>query len=178
MNNDTLATIDDVEFRLYSNYTTASVPLSNNNMKSANGKFSVLAGYIFGGNKESQSIAMTSPVIYQMEENAYFSFLMPESLKGKKLPVPNDSSIEFHDIVNQHVAVITFGGFANEDKVEKFHKKLKLKLQEIGLTVNDKHIVAVYQPPYQLVGRKNEIWIELIEEELNKLDLLKKIKKY
>ena len=33
MNKDSLATIDDVEFRLYSNYTTASVPLSNNNMK-------------------------------------------------------------------------------------------------------------------------------------------------
>ena len=174
MNNVTLAIIDEVEFRVYSHYTTASVPLSNNNMKSANGKFSILAGYIFGGNKESQSIAMTSPVIYEMKEKASFSFLMPESLTGKKLPVPNDPTIEFHDVVNQHVAVINFGGFAKEKRVQKQHKKLKSKLQNLGLTIGDKHIVAVYQPPYQLVGRKNEIWIELKEAELNKLLLSKK----
>ena len=174
MDNNTLATIEGVEFRVYNHYTTASVPLSNNKMSSANGKFSVLAGYIFGGNKESQSIAMTSPVIYEMEEKSYFSFLMPESLPGEKLPVPNDPSIEFHDVVNQHVAVINFGGFANESKVKKYHKKLKLQLQQIGFTVDDKHIVAVYQPPYQLVGRENEIWIELKEQELKELVLSKK----
>ena len=170
-NNKKLASIDNIEFRVYSHYTKASVPLTNNNMRSANGKFSILAGYIFGGNQKGQSIAMTSPVIYEMEEQSYFSFLMPESLTGSEMPKPNDTSIEFHEVKNQHVAVLSFGGFAKEDKVKKYHLQLKQKLEEIGFTVDDKHIVAVYQPPYQLIDRKNEIWIEIKKEELNKLVL-------
>ena len=66
---------------------------------------------------------------------------------------------------------MSFGGFAKEDKVKKYHLQLKQKLEEIGFTVDDKHIVAVYQPPYQLIDRNNEIWIEIKKEELNKLVL-------
>ncbi len=174
MNNKKLATIDNIEFREYSHYTKASVPMSNNSMQSANGKFSILAGYIFGGNQDGKSIAMTSPVLFEMEEKAYFSFLMPESLYGKEIPEPNDSSIEFHDVVNQYVAVISFAGFAKDKKVKKYHKLLKQKLFSLGITVDKNHIVAVYQPPYQLIDRKNEIWIEIKKVELDKLLLVYK----
>ena len=74
MDNLKLRTIDDIEFRVYAQYSTISVPLAKKEINSADGKFSVLANYIFGGNKENQKIAMTSPVIYEMEENSYFSF--------------------------------------------------------------------------------------------------------
>jgi hypothetical protein len=169
MNNKILGTIGNVEFRIYSQYTKASVPISNSNMKSANGKFSILAGYIFGGNQQKKYIAMTSPVIYEMEEKSYFSFLMPESLAGKDIPKPNDASIEFNDVINQHVAVISFTGFANDNNVKKHHDQLKNKLINLGLTVDDNHIIAIYQPPYQLIARKNEIWIEIDKNELDKL---------
>lgn len=165
MDNLKLSTIDDIEFRVYAQYSTISVPLNKKEISSADGKFSVLANYIFGGNKESQKIAMTSPVIYEMEESSYFSFLVPESLSGTKLPTPNDPSIEFHNVYNQHVAVITFGGFSNEKTVKKHHDKLKKKLIELGFSIGDNYIVAVYQPPYQMLNRKNEIWIEINKEE-------------
>ena len=169
MNNKIIGTIDNIEFRIYNQYTKASVPISNSNMKSANGKFSILAGYIFGGNQQKQSIAMTSPVIYEMEEKSYFSFLMPESLTVQELPKPNNNSIEINDVVNQHVAVISFGGFANDNKVKKYHAQLKNKLIDLGLKVDNNHIVAVYQPPYQFIDRTNEIWIEISKNDLDGL---------
>ena len=169
MNNKIVGTIDNIEFRIYNQYTKASVPISNSNMKSANGKFSILAGYIFGGNQQKKSIAMTSPVIYEMEEKSYFSFLMPESLSGQELPKPNNNSIEINDVVNQHVAVISFGGFANDNKVKKYHAQLKNKLIDLGLKVDNNHIVAVYQPPYQFIDRTNEIWVEISKNDLDGL---------
>ena len=169
MNNKIVGTIDNIEFRIYNQYTKASVPISNSNMKSANGKFSILAGYIFGGNQQKKSIAMTSPVIYEMEEKSYFSFLMPESLTVQELPKPNNNSIEINDVVNQHVAVISFGGFANDNKVKKYHAQLKNKLIDLGLKVDNNHIVAVYQPPYQFIDRTNEIWIEISKNDLDGL---------
>jgi hypothetical protein len=169
MNNKIIGTIDNIEFRIYNQYTKASVPISNSNMKSANGKFSILAGYIFGGNQQKKSIAMTSPVIYEMEEKSYFSFLMPESLTVQELPKPNNNSIEINDVVNQHVAVISFGGFANDNKVKKYHAQLKNKLIDLGLKVDNNHIVAVYQPPYQFIDRTNEIWIEISKNDLDGL---------
>lgn len=169
MNNKIVGAIDNIEFRIYNQYTKASVPISNSNMKSANGKFSILAGYIFGGNQQKQSIAMTSPVIYEMEEKSYFSFLMPESLTVQELPKPNNNSIEINDVVNQHVAVISFGGFANDNKVKKYHAQLKNKLIDLGLKVDNNHIVAVYQPPYQFIDRTNEIWIEISKNDLDGL---------
>jgi len=169
MNNKIVGAIDNIEFRIYNQYTKASVPISNSNMKSANGKFSILAGYIFGGNQQKKSIAMTSPVIYEMEEKSYFSFLMPESLTVQELPKPNNNSIEINDVVNQHVAVISFGGFANDNKVKKYHAQLKNKLIDLGLKVDNNHIVAVYQPPYQFIDRTNEIWIEISKNDLDGL---------
>ena len=74
MNNKIVGAIDNIEFRIYNQYSKASVPISNSNMKSANGKFSILAGYIFGGNQQKKSIEMTSPVIYEMEKNHIFLF--------------------------------------------------------------------------------------------------------
>ena len=169
MNNKIVGTIDNIEFRIYNQYTKASVPISNSNMKSANGKFSILAGYIFGGNQQKKSIAMTSPVIYEMEEKSYFSFLMPESLSSQEMPKPNNNSIEINDVVNQHVAVISFGGFANDNKVKKYHAQLKNKLIDLGLKVDNNHIVAVYQPPYQFIDRTNEIWVEISKNDLDGL---------
>lgn len=176
MNSKKLGHIDNIEFRIYNQYSKASVPISNSNMKSANGKFSILASYIFGGNQDKKSIAMTSPVIYEMKEQSYFSFLMPESLTGQEMPKPNNKSIEFNDVVNQYVAVISFPGFANENKVKKYHTQLKNKLTNLGLNVDDNHIIAIYQPPYQFIDRINEIWIEINKNDLDGLLSSNKLK--
>ena len=111
-----------------------------------------------------------------MKEQSYFSFLMPESLTGQEMPKPNNKSIEFNDVVNQYVAVISFPGFANENKVKKYHTQLKNKLTNLGLNVDDNHIIAIYQPPYQFIDRINEIWIEINKNDLDELLSSNKLK--
>ena len=50
------------EIRDYPSLVVAEVTVSGDQKEAANKGFRLLAGYIFGGNKRRQSIAMTSPV--------------------------------------------------------------------------------------------------------------------
>ena len=163
-----LGKVDGIEFKIYNKYTKASLSINSNNMRNANSNFSVLANYIFGGNQENTQIGMTSPVIYNMTNQSTFSFIMPAKMENN-LPLPNNDEIFFKTVHNQCVAVITFGGFAKQEKCEKKHEELKQKLSKIGLSFDDDFIVAVYQAPYQLINRKNEIWIELEQNQVRKL---------
>ena len=163
-----LGKVDGIEFKIYNKYTKASLSINSNNMRKANNKFSVLANYIFGGNQENTQIGMTSPVIYNMTNQSTFSFIMPAKMENN-LPLPNNDEIFFKTVHNQCVAVITFGGFAKQEKCEKKHEELKQKLSKIGLSFDDDFIVAVYQAPYQLINRKNEIWIELNRNQVKEL---------
>jgi len=56
--------INEIEIREYLPSIYASVTLEENNAKQ-NSLFRILANYIFGGNSESQKIAMTAPVHMQ-----------------------------------------------------------------------------------------------------------------
>ena len=163
-----LGTIDGIDFKIYKKYTKASLAINSNDMRNANSKFSILANYIFGGNQDNTQIGMTSPVIYNMTNQSSFSFIMPAKMENN-LPMPNTDDIFFNTVNNQCVAVITFGGFAKQEKCKKNHDKLKNKLSKIGLTFTDDFIVAVYQAPYQLINRKNEIWIELNRSQVKDL---------
>ena len=53
--------------------------------------------------------------------------------------------------------------------MKKYHAQLKNKLIDLGLKVDNNHIVAVYQPPYQFIDRTNEIWIEISKNDLDGL---------
>ena len=58
---------DIFEIRSYEATLFTSVKLSTKGYKSSSSKgFSILAGYIFGGNERNEKISMTSPVIMSM----------------------------------------------------------------------------------------------------------------
>ena len=103
-----------------------------------------------------------------MENKSSFSFLMPSKWENN-LPQPNSKDIFFSSVDNQCVAVLTFGGFAKTEKCIKKHKELKQKLKALDLSHNEDYIIAVYQPPFQLINRKNEIWVELNKDQVLKL---------
>ena len=154
-------------FKKYLNYQKASVSIDN--MSSSNGKFGILANYIFGGNQDEVQISMTSPVIYQLDSSPTFSFIMPESWLGKELPKPNNDNIFFDVVKNQYVAVLEFGGYAKQEICERKHREMIEVLQDLGIKISDSYSVAVYQAPYQVLNRKNEIWIELNESQIKQL---------
>ena len=87
---------DVFEIRDYEASLFTSVKLSDNKYKDASGKgFSILAGYIFGGNKTNEKIAMTSPVSMSLEDSMTMMFMVPKKFKKETLPEPNQSRIKF-----------------------------------------------------------------------------------
>lgn len=155
-------TYETVEIRQYeaSLFTSVEIP-SNNYRKTSSKGFSILAGYIFGGNDKKEKIAMTSPVAMSLKDATTMMFLVPKKYTRDNLPVPNDSSIEFKDMPEKKVAAISFSGWANDSKIASFKKKLIDVLESKGIQYTDNFYFLGYNAPMEVFNRKNEIIVEL-----------------
>lgn len=150
------------EIRNYEATLFTSVKLSTNNYKEASGKgFSILAGYIFGGNETNEKIAMTSPVSMSLEDSMTMMFMVPKKFNKENLPKPNQTDIEFKEEPSKTMAAITFGGWANSKKIEVYKNKLKTALDEEGISYSNKFYFFGYNPPFEILNRKNEVLVEL-----------------
>ena len=153
---------NNFEIRNYEAALFTSVKLNTNEYKVASGKgFSILAGYIFGNNESDQKISMTSPVAMALEDSVTMMFLVPNNLKKENLPTPNEGSIEFKEMPSKRVAAISFGGWANSDRIEEYKKKLIIALNEEGIAHTNKFSFLGYNAPFELFNRKNDIIVEL-----------------
>ncbi len=170
LTHEIIGNIKSIDFKIFNKYTKASVNTEAYNMNSASSNFPVLANYIFGGNKDSLQMAMTSPVLYNMSNKSSFSFIMPLEFAINNLPSPNTEKIFFETVKNQCIAVIKFSGFANEKNCAAKHLELLNTLKQNNISCNNDFMIAVYQPPFQFINRKNEIWVEVdVLEVKNKL---------
>jgi len=89
------------------------------------------------------------------------AFVMPSEYNKEDLPKPSSSDVVIENIQSEYVAAIQFSGFSNEESIEKNKVKLEKALKEKGLTYFGNFRYLGYNPPYQLVGRKNEIIVSL-----------------
>jgi hypothetical protein len=154
---------DELEIRYYPAATMATVYSSATNYKSVSSSgFGKLARFIFGGNKENESIAMTAPVRMNMsEKGAEMSFVMPTKYNESNLPKPNDESIRIHESAPQYVAVISFGGYANDEKIKTHKENLLQILSQRNIKVTGDYTFLGYNAPYQMIARTNEIAIPI-----------------
>lgn len=151
------------EIRFYPSATFAKIYSDGTNYKSvASSGFRKLAGYIFGGNEQKQSIAMTAPVRMEMtDKGSTMSFVMPEKYKESDLPKPNDSGVHIVKSSPHYVAAITFGGYADDEKIKENRDLLLRLLQEKGIKVTGEYTFLAYNAPYQFWSRKNEVVIPI-----------------
>ena len=155
-------TYEGFEIRNYEGALFTSVKLATNNYDKASSKgFSILAGYIFGGNSDNEKIAMTSPVAMTLEKNTEMLFLVPKDYTKENLPKPNDKNIEFKEINDKKVAAISFGGWANDDKIATYKAKLIKLLDKENIEYTNKFLFLGYNAPMEVVNRKNEVIVEL-----------------
>jgi hypothetical protein len=173
LSNQIIGSINTIDFKIYDKYSKASVSTQAYNMNSASSNFPVLANYIFGGNKDNIQMAMTSPVLYNMSNKSSFSFIMPLKFDINDLPSPNSQKIFFETVKNQCIAVIKFSGFANEKNCAAKHLELLNILKKYNIACSKDFMIAVYQPPYQIINRKNEIWVEVNALEVKNIFLKK-----
>ena len=151
-----------VEIRSYETTLFTSVRLSTKGYKnSASQGFSILAGYIFGNNERNEKIAMTSPVSMSLEDTMTMMFMVPKKFKKDMLPKPNQTGIEFTQEPAKNLAAITFSGWANDTKIEKYKQDLKAVLDAEGIKYTNQFYFFGYNAPYEVFNRKNEVIVEL-----------------
>ncbi|MFT4781390.1 MAG: hypothetical protein ACI9SD_001073 [Pseudohongiellaceae bacterium] len=157
-----IKTYDAFEVRSYEATLFTSVKLTTGDYKKGSSQgFSVLAGYIFGGNEENKKIAMTSPVSMSLEDSMTMMFMVPKNFKKEDLPKPNQSQIEFKEEPAKKMAVVTFGGWANDKKIEDYKNQLIKALDKEGISYTNQFYFFGYNAPYEAINRKNEVVVEL-----------------
>jgi len=158
----TIKTVGAIEIRKYESALFTSIKLNTGDYDKAGSEgFKALGGYIFGSNETEENIAMTSPVNMSLEDSVTMQFMVPKQYKKEDLPRPNQEEIEFTKMPEKTVAAITFGGWANKERIEKYKGILKETLNKNNITHNNNFSFLGYNAPFEVFNRKNEIIVEL-----------------
>ncbi len=170
---------NDIELRQYDSYIIAETEIRADNADEAgNLAFKRLGGYIFGGNRSKQSIAMTAPVSQAKSEKIAMtapvnqsqiddgqwrvSFVMPNNYTLETLPVPNDKSIYFKTVPARKVLAIRFSGRWTDDNFMEHEAILLAALKKNKLNAIGATWTARYNPPFMpSFMRRNEVMIQL-----------------
>ena len=139
---------------------TTNLGVASFDEKSSEG-FRTIASYIFGKNKSNEKIAMTAPVIYHADSISTLSFVVPRSKTQESMPVPIDQNLTFVVQAPKLLAVLDFGGFINNEKLAARMAELKKAVLKEGFQIKGEGYFFGYNPPWQLIGRKNEVAFEL-----------------
>jgi hypothetical protein len=159
--------------------------------------FRALARYIgvFGSpeNNGQQPISMTAPVVMQNQQqqqsiarddpngdddgHKVMKFILPAELDSmEKIPKPTNPNVQIEAIPSQVGVVHRFSGFWSDEKNQKVAVALAEQLTMDGIDRMSKDFAMQhyefwgYNPPFTLpMFRRNEIWIELTEKDVQQL---------
>ena len=148
--------IEDVEIREYSSAIYASYSAKNNNSQ-----FRVLADYIFGNNDKNENIGMTSPVNMLQSATKDMLFRMPDRYEMTNLPQPKNNDIRIFKMEKRKVAALRFSGYATASKIKNKKNKLLETLNKFNIKTSNQFEVLVYNSPYKIFNRRNEIIVVL-----------------
>ena len=153
----------DFEIRFYPSATIATINSNAKTYRDLSGPgFRKLAGYIFGGNEANTKISMTSPVHMDINDSvSTMSFVMPSTYAKENLPKPNDPNVKIKNTADEYVAVIRFGGYASDKNLKFYSEKLQNLLIENGIISFGNYRFLGYNPPFQFIGRRNEIIVSV-----------------
>jgi len=166
------------EIRDYPALVVAEVTVTGDQKEAAGKGFRLLAGYIFGGNKRKQSIAMTAPVAQEpvsekiamtapvtqtkTADEWVVRFTMPSGYRLETLPEPNDPKVHLRVTPATRFATIRFSGLARPDDVAAKTAALSAWMQQRHLRSAGPASLAQYNPPWTLwFLRRNEVMIPI-----------------
>ena len=155
-----LKKIGNIEIREYRESVNASYYSKKKTER--NNYFKNLAAYIFGGNTENESIDMTSPVTMRLYGNREMIFRMPSNYTLDNLPKANNPKINFMTIASCTKAAIQYSGYSNKNIEEKKIQELKNILERENIKHDNKFELLVYNSPFEILNRRNEITINII----------------
>jgi effector-binding domain-containing protein len=154
---EVLKNIAGCEIRFYPPVMMAKY--TSDNGRSGFGK---LFKYISGNNDGETKISMTTPVHMEKSESENsMAFVLPKSFNKENAPKPNDASLVVYESDSRHYAAIEYSGYTDEVKEKENTDKLKKILNEQNIEIVGNSKILVYNSPYKIVFRRNEILIPI-----------------
>ena len=124
----------------------------------SNGDFGSLFRYISGGNETGAKIAMTTPVqMGNTSGDQVMQFVLPSSYTTENTPSAKDKNVQVLESESGHYIAIQYGGYTMDWREKKAAQKLRDIAQKYNLKLTGEPILMVYNSPYQVFNRKNEV---------------------
>ena len=150
-----LRTYGDFELREYLPCVIAEVRVSAQYSTASSSAFSTLFNYISKGNKSSEAIAMTAPVITAQKADSdesdqwYVSFVMPSGATFGQLPHPNDSQVKLRELPSETCVVKSFRGRATEELSHKITQELRASASKANIALSNETRICRFDPPFK-----------------------------
>ena len=168
----TLQSFSDFEVREYEPCVLAEVKVSAQYSTASSSAFAYLFKYISKGNKSSEKIAMTAPVIAAQkgdgsESNDWFvSFVMPSGSTFGHLPHPNDPRVILRELDTQTCVALSFRGKATQELSERKTKELRAAVARENIAISSETRICRFDPPFKPgFLQYNEIVIPIYPQE-------------
>ena len=180
---DVLTSTDDYEIRRYEPYIVAETDVPGPYRNAGNKAFNILAGYIFGNNRQSEKMAMTVPVESRPAEDGVrmemtapvtsrpsdaepglftYAFVMERKYTLDTLPEPVDPRIRIREVPSKIVAVHRFSGSWREENYQRHEQRLRQALARDGIPLAGTPYSARYNAPFvPAFLRRNEVIVPI-----------------
>ena len=148
-----LRAYSDFELREYLPCVIAEVKVSGQFSTSSSSAFSTLFNYISKGNKSSQKIAMTAPVITAQKANRadsaewHISFVMPSGSTYGQMPHPNNSQVTLRELDTETCVAKSFRGRATDELSRKVSEELRASAAKANITLSKETRICRFDPP-------------------------------
>jgi len=155
---------DGFEIRHYPRHFLAQVQVAGDFMSAGNIGFGPLARFISGNNAQSQSIAMTAPVIQETvaPETHCVSFVLPANYDASSIPAPKNALVTIVEVTPKRVAVRAFKGGWKSSRFESNRDALEAAVHAADLTTHGNAYFARFDPPWKPgFLKRNEVLIDL-----------------
>ena len=180
---DVLTSTEDYEIRRYEPYIVAETDVEGPYRNAGNKAFNILAGYIFGKNRQSEKMAMTVPVESRPVDEGVrmamtapvtsrpssaeadmftYAFVMERKYTLDTLPEPVDPRIRIREVPSRIVAVHRFSGSWREENYQQHEQRLRRALERDGIPLAGTPYSARYNAPFvPSFLRRNEVIVPI-----------------
>ena len=148
-------TYDDFELREYLPCVIAEVKVSAQYSTASSSAFASLFNYISAGNKSSEKIAMTAPVIAVQNADSsdsdewFVSFVMPSGATFGQLPHPNDSQVKLRELATETCVAKSFRGRATEELSQKITQELRTSASKANIALSSETRICRFDAPFK-----------------------------
>jgi hypothetical protein len=145
---------DGFELRQYEPCSIAEVTVNDSYSSASTAAFRPLFSYISQGNSQSQSIAMTAPVIASTAESLdshhwRVAFVMPAGMKVEDLPLPSETTVSLREMPSEKCVALSFRGRATQSLSEKKERELRELAAAHAIALSSETRICRFDPPFK-----------------------------